>query len=161
MAVRTKYSHCLLVWLHSSVLPIASDYDISPVWKEKFDQNIPIRQEKNPAECWCRARWCRTDTLHAAVLGLGHVTTGVSCHTLQWNEFYYITKHVWCISYRMIFSPGCCDEMRSPDSRQQRGSWQWQWGQREAAAGTRMGASHRHAVTRSRCWVMCEHQAAK
>ena len=62
MAVRTKYSHCLLVWLHSSVLPIASDYDISPVWKEKFDQNIPIRQEKNPAECWCRARWCSSDT---------------------------------------------------------------------------------------------------
>ena len=85
---------------------------------------------------------------HAAVLGRGHVTTGVSCHTLQWNEFYYITKHVRC--RRMIFSPGCCDEMLCPDSSQQRGSWQWQWGQKEAAAGTRMGASHRHTVTLSR-----------
>ena len=86
---------------------------------------------------------------HAAVLGRGHVT----CHTLQWNEFYYITKHVWCISYRMIFSPGCCDEMRCPDSRQQTAARLLTVTVRAeggAAAGTRMGASHRHAVTLSR-----------
>ena len=148
MAVRTKYSHCLLVWLHSSVLPIASDYDISPVWKEKFDQNIPIRQEKNPAECWCRARWCSSDTR----LCWDVVTWPPGCHVTHCSGMNFITSLNMCDAiewYSLLVVVTRCG-VQTAVSSQQRGSWQWQWGQKEAAAGTRMGASHRHAVTLSR-----------
>ena len=46
--VNTDYSHCpYLDYTPSPAGP--NDYDILVVEKEKFDQNIPIRQEKNPS----------------------------------------------------------------------------------------------------------------
>ena len=46
--VNTDYSHCPYLDYTPSP-PGPNDYDILVVEKEKFDQNIPIRQEKNPS----------------------------------------------------------------------------------------------------------------